>query len=56
MAIIERIVTVYNDKGSKQALKDLKKLESTFINSGKKIAKAFGVATVAAGARHQTRC
>lgn len=50
MAIIERIVTVYNDKGSKQALNDLKKLEATFTNSAKKIAKAFGAATVAAAA------
>lgn len=50
MAIIERIVTVYNDKGSKKALNDLKKLESTFIDASKKIAKAFGAATLAAGA------
>jgi hypothetical protein len=50
MAIFERIVTVYNDKGSKQALKDLNKLEENFKNAGKKIAKAFGVATLAAGA------
>ena len=50
MAIFERIVTVYNDKGSKQALKDLNKLESSFVNAGKTIAKAFGVAAVAAGA------
>ena len=50
MAIIERIVTVYNDKGSKQALKDLNKLEDSFINAGKKMAKAFAVAAVAAGA------
>lgn len=50
MAIIERIVTVYNDKGSKQALKDLKNLENNFANAGKKIAKAFGAATLAAGA------
>jgi len=38
MAIIERIVTVYNDKGSKQALKDLNKLEDSFINAVKKMA------------------
>ena len=50
MAIIERIVTVYNDKGSKQALKDLKRLEDNFVNASKKIAKAFGAATLAAGA------
>lgn len=50
MAIIERIVTVYNDKGSKQALKDLKKLEDNFVNASKNIAKAFGVAALAAGA------
>ncbi len=50
MAIIERIVTVYNDKGSKQALKDLNKLEQNFKDAGKKIAKAFGVAALAAGA------
>lgn len=39
MAIIERIVTVYNDKGSKQAVKDLNKLEKNFADAGKKIAK-----------------
>ena len=50
MAIIERIVTVYNDKGSKQAVKDLNKLEKNFADAGKKIAKAFAVATAAAGA------
>lgn len=50
MSIVERIVTVYNDKGSKQAVKDLKKLEKNFIDSGKKIGKAFGVATLAVGA------
>ena len=50
MAIIERIVTVYNDKGSKQAVKDLDKLEKNFADAGKKIAKAFAVATAAAGA------
>ena len=50
MSIVERIVTVYNDKGSKQAVKDLKKLETNFINAGKRIGKAFGVATIAVGA------
>ena len=50
MSIIERIITVYNDKGSKQALKDLKKLEKQFAAAGKKIAKAFAVATVATAA------
>ncbi len=50
MAIVERIITVYNDKGSKQAVKDLKGLEKNFANAGKKIAKAFAVATVAVGA------
>ena len=50
MAIIERIVTVYNDAGSKKAIKDINKLEKQFANAGKKIAKAFAVATVAAGA------
>ena len=50
MAIIERIVTVYNDKGSKQAVKDLNKLEKNFADAGKKIAKAFGAAALAAGA------
>jgi hypothetical protein len=50
VSIVERIVTVYNDKGSKQAVKDLKKLEKNFIDSGKKIGKAFGVATLAVGA------
>jgi hypothetical protein len=50
VSIVERIVTVYNDKGSKQAVKDLKKLEKDFLNAGKKIGKAFAVATVAVGA------
>lgn len=50
MAIFERIITVYNDKGSKQALKDLNKLEENFKDAGVKIAKAFGVAALAAGA------
>ena len=50
MSIVERIVTVYNDKGSKQAVKDLKGLEKNFTNAGKKIGKAFGVATLAVGA------
>ena len=47
MSIVERIITVYNDKGSKQAVKDLKKLEKDFTNAGKKIGKAFGVAAAA---------
>jgi hypothetical protein len=50
VSIVERIVTVYNDKGSKQAVKDLKGLEKNFTNAGKKIGKAFGVATLAVGA------
>ena len=50
MAIVERIITVYNDKGSKQAVKDLSGLEKKFTNAGKKIAKAFAVAAVAVGA------
>jgi hypothetical protein len=50
MAIFERIVTVYNDKGSKQALKDLNKLEKNFADAGKKIAKSIGLATLATGA------
>ena len=50
MALIERIITVYNDKGSKQAIKDVKNLEDKFGEAGKKIAKAFAVATAAAGA------
>jgi hypothetical protein len=50
VAIVERIITVYNDKGSKQAVKDLVGLEKKFANAGKKIAKAFAVATVAVGA------
>jgi hypothetical protein len=50
VAIFERIISVYNDKGSKQAVKDLNKLEKNFKAAGKKIAKAFGVATLAAGA------
>jgi len=50
VSIVERIVTVYNDKGSKQAVKDLKSLEKKFVDSGKKIGQAFAVATVAVGA------
>jgi hypothetical protein len=50
VAIVERIITVYNDKGSKQAVKDLSGLEKKFANAGKKIAKAFAVAAVAVGA------
>jgi len=50
MTLIERIVTVYNDKGSKKALKDLVKLETSFVNAGKKIAKSIGLATLATGA------
>ena len=50
MAIVERIITTYNDKGSKQAVKDLAGLEKKFANAGKKIAKAMGVAALAVGA------
>jgi hypothetical protein len=50
MALIERIITVYNDKGSKQAIKDVNKLEKTFTEAGKKIATGFGLAAVAVGA------
>ena len=50
MALIERIITVYNDKGSKQAIKDVNKLEKTFAEAGKKIAKAFLVAGAATAA------
>jgi hypothetical protein len=50
VAIFERIITVYNDKGSKQALKDINKLENSFAAAGKKIAKSFAVATAAAAA------
>ena len=50
MALIERIITVYNDKGSKQAIKDVNKLEKTFAEAGKKIGKAFLVAGAATAA------
>ena len=50
MALIERIITVYNDKGSKQAVKDVNKLEKSFAEAGKKIAKSFLVAGAAVGA------
>ena len=50
MAIVERIITTYNDKGSKKAVKDLASLEKKFANAGKKIAKAMGVAALATGA------
>lgn len=50
MAIVERIITTYNDKGSKKAVKDLAGLEKKFANAGKKIAKAMGAAALATGA------
>lgn len=50
MAIVERIITTYNDKGSKKAVKDLASLEKKFANAGKKIAKAMGAAALATGA------
>jgi hypothetical protein len=50
VAIVERIITTYNDKGSKKAVKDLASLEKKFANAGKKIAKAMGVAALATGA------
>jgi hypothetical protein len=50
VAIVERIITVYNDKGSKKAVKDLAGLEKKFANAGKKIAKAMGAAAVATAA------
>jgi hypothetical protein len=49
-AIVARILTQYSDKGTKQATKDISKMEKKFGDFANKSAKAFGVAALAAGA------
>jgi hypothetical protein len=49
-AIVARILTQYSDKGTKQAAKDIGKMEKKFGDFANKSAKAFGVAALAAGA------
>ena len=47
-AVIARIISQYSDKGSKQAQKDIAKLGKQFDAFGRRAAKSFGLATVAA--------
>ena len=49
-AIVARILTQYSDKGTKQATKDIGKMEKKFGDFANKSAKAFGLAALAAGA------
>ena len=49
-AVVARILTQYSDKGTKAAIKDVSKMEKKFGDFANKSAKAFGVATLAAGA------
>jgi hypothetical protein len=49
-AIVARILTQYSDKGTKQATKDISKMEKKFGDFANKSAKAFGLAALAAGA------
>jgi uncharacterized membrane-anchored protein YhcB (DUF1043 family) len=49
-AVVARILTQYSDKGSKQAQKDIAKLQKKIDAFGKKALKSFAVAGVAAGA------
>jgi hypothetical protein len=49
-SIVARILTEYSDKGTKQAVKDISKMEKKFGDFSNKAAKAFGVAALAAGA------
>lgn len=49
-SIVARILTEYSDKGTKQATKDVAKMEKKFGDFSNKAAKAFGVAALAAGA------
>jgi hypothetical protein len=49
-SIVARILTEYSDKGTKQATKDISKMEKKFGDFSNKAAKAFGVAALAAGA------
>jgi len=49
-AVVARILTQYSDKGTKAAIKDISKMEKRFGDFANKAAKAFGLATLAAGA------
>jgi len=49
-SIVARILTEYSDKGTKQAVKDISKMEKKFGDFSNKAAKAFGLAALAAGA------
>jgi hypothetical protein len=49
-SIVARILTEYSDKGTKQATKDISKMEKKFGDFSNKAAKAFGLAALAAGA------
>mgnify|MGYP001021090756 CR=1 FL=1 len=49
-SIVARILSEYSDKGTKQATKDISKMEKKFGEFSNKAAKAFGVAALAAGA------
>ncbi len=49
-AVVARILTQYSDKGSKQAQKDIAKLQKRIDAFGKKALKNFALATAAAGA------
>lgn len=49
-SVIARILTQYSDKGSKAANRDIAKLGKQFGDFGKKAAKAFAVAGIAAAA------
>lgn len=49
-SIVARILTEYSDKGTKQATKDISKMEKKFGDFANKAAKSFGIAALAAGA------
>lgn len=49
-SIVARILTEYSDKGTKQATKDISKMEKKFGDFANKAAKSFGLAALAAGA------
>jgi len=49
-SVIARILTQYSDKGSKAAQRDINKLGKQFSDFGKRAAKAFAVAGIAAAA------
>lgn len=49
-AVIARIISQYSDKGSKAAAKDIAKLGKNIDAFGARATKAFGLATLAAGA------